>query len=570
MLEYELSQTPSQSAESLDRRDEARRDDQPSQASRYIEAATQTDPEKENALIEASPFLSGFKLAAVVIGTTLVIFLIMLDVSIISTAVPRITSEFHALDDVGWYAAVYQLASSSFQPLTGKFYTHFSSKWTFIVFVLIFEVGSLVCGLATSSSMFIGGRAIAGIGGSGLINGGLTIISGTVPVERRALFTSIMMGFGQLGLISGPLIGGALTEYSTWRWCFYMNLPIGFAALALLVSIHVPDITAKAPFNKELIKKVIPQLDLIGFALFVPAALMFLLALQWGGNDYPWNSPVVICLFWGAGFAAIAFIFWERRVGEKAMIPGSILRDRVAMCSAVQGMFLLGTVFTASYYFPMYFQAVKGAGPTMSGVDLLPSILSQLCTTVLSGYLTTRLGYYLPWPIAAGVLSAIGNGLVSTFTPTTTTGQWIGYQILLGAGRGAGMQMAMIAIQNNLPGRQIPVGIAFQVFCQNIMGACLLSIASVIFTQSLAAELPRLAPSVTPAAASAAGGSASAVRGLLPEGSPELEGLLEAFSIGVDRVFYMLSALSVVSFIAAWGMGWKDTRKRANAGKGSA
>lgn len=117
---------------------------------------------------------------------------------------------------------------------------------------------------------------------------------------------------------------------------FYMNLPIGLAALVLLVLIDIPDITVKAPFSMDLVKKVIPQLDLVGFGLFVPAALMFLLALQWGGNDYAWNSPVVICLFWGAGFAAIAFVFWERRVGEKAMIPASILKNRIAMSSAVQ------------------------------------------------------------------------------------------------------------------------------------------------------------------------------------------------------------------------------------------
>lgn len=115
-----------------------------------------------------------------------------------------------------------------------------------------------------------------------------------------------------------------------------MNLPIGFVALVLLACINVPDITTKAPFTLALVRKVIPQLDLIGFGLFVPAALMFLLALQWGGNDYPWSSPVVICLFWAAGFFAIAFVFWERRVGEKAMIPGSIIKNRLAMSSAVQ------------------------------------------------------------------------------------------------------------------------------------------------------------------------------------------------------------------------------------------
>ncbi|KAI1844483.1 hypothetical protein JX265_010022 [Neoarthrinium moseri] len=563
-----MTQTPTLSTESIGHEEAPQQGESNSKISpAEVKTETQTPLSATNE--EVLKFLSGWKLAAVVCSTTLVVFMILLDVSIISTAVPRITSEFHALDDVGWYAAAYQLASASLQPLTGKFYTHFNTKWTFISFVVVFEVGSLICGIAKSSPMFIGGRTIAGLGGSGLINGGLTMISGAVSTEKRALYTSLMMGFGQLGLISGPLIGGSLTEYATWRWCFYINLPIGAVALVFLVLTHIPELTHKPRFTLSLVREVVPELDLIGFLLFVPASLMFLLALQFGGNDYPWSSSVIIGLFCGAGVAAIVFILWERRVGDKAMIPGSIIKHKIAISSALQGMFLLGTVFVASYYFPIYFQAVKGVGPTLSGVYLLPSIFSQLLFVVASGWLITKLGYYLPWPIAAGILSAVGNGLVSTFSPTTETAKWVGYQILLGAGRGAGMQTAMIAIQNNMPGRQIPVAIAFQIFCQNILGAILLVVASVIFTQSLATELSKHAPSVTPEAASAAGGSASAVRALVPPGSPELDGLLLAYSNSVDRVFYLLVALSVVSFVAAWGMGWKDTRKKNQPGKGA-
>ncbi|KAI0127436.1 major facilitator superfamily domain-containing protein [Xylariales sp. AK1849] len=566
-MAYELDQTPARSAESLGNHDTSQAEDLSNRNSPMPPNAMADTPLSPSQ--EKHAYLTGLKLAAVVGSTTLVVFLILLDVSIISTAVPRITSDFHSLDDVGWYAAAYQLTSASFQPLSGKFYTYFSTKWTFILFVLLFEVGSLVCGIASSSDMFIGGRAIAGIGGSGIINGGLTMISAAVPTEKRALFTSIMMGFGQLGLIAGPLVGGALTEYTTWRWCFYINLPVGFVALIFLIFVKVPDITNKAPFTLALVKRVIPELDLIGFALLVPAALMFLLGLQFGGTDYAWNSSVIIGLFCGAGVAAILFVFWERHVGDRAMIPGSVVKDRIAYSSALQGMFLLGTVFVGSYYLPIYFQAVLGVGPTLSGVDLLPSFLSQLLVTILSGWLTSKLGYYLPWPIAAGVLSAVGNGLVSTFSPTTSTGKWIGYQLILGAGRGAGMQMALIAIQNCMPGRQIPVAIAFQVFCQNLMGALLLAVASVIFTQSLGPELAQHAPSVTAEAASAAGGSASAVRALVPAGSPELEGLLLAYSNSIARVFYMLTALAVLSFFAAFGMGWKDTRKKNGPEKGS-
>lgn len=515
-------------------------------------------------------YISGFKLAAVIGSITMVVFILLLDVSIIATAIPKITSDFHSLDDVGWYAAAYQLASATLQPLTGKFYTHFSTKWVFVFFLFLFEIGSFICGVSTSSIMFIIGRVVAGLGGSGLINGALTMVSGAVPVERRAFHTSLMMGIGQLGLISGPLLGGAFTQYTTWRWCFYINLPAGAIAACILVALDIPDLTKKEKFGIALIRKVIPQLDLLGFALLAPTSVMFLLALQLGGNEYEWGSACIVGLFFGSGVLAIIFVIRESRVGDKAMIPAKIITQRIAISSAVQGMFLFGTVTVASYYFPIYFQAVKGAGPALSGVYLLPSIFSQLALVVSSGWLVSKLGYYLPWPIASGVLSSIGNGLVSTFSPTTETAKWVGYQILLGAGRGAGMQMAMIAIQTGLPGYHIPVAIAFQVFCQNMLGSILLVVASTIFNQSLATELPKHAPSVTPEAASSAGGSAEAVRGLLPEGSPELEGLLLSFSNSVDHVFIMLAVCSIASFVAAFFMGWTDTRKKKGPGKGAA
>lgn len=178
----------------------------------------------------------------------------------------------------------------------------------------------------------------------------------------------------------------------------------------------------------------------MGFTLFAPAAIMFLLALQWGGNDYPWSSSVVIGLFCGAGVTAILFILWERHMGERAMLPGSIIKQRVVWSSAINGMALMAIIFTGSQYLPVYFQSVRGEGPAMSGVDMLPGILSQLFMIVMSGILIQKVGYYLPFSVASGAVSAVGNGLVSTYTPWTETAKWAGYQILLGSGRGLGLQ----------------------------------------------------------------------------------------------------------------------------------
>ncbi|KAL3472453.1 major facilitator superfamily-domain-containing protein [Aspergillus californicus] len=506
--------------------------------------------------------ITGLKLFGILASVTLAAFLMLLDGSIIGVAIPNITSQFHSIHDVGWYTSAYQLSSAALQPLSGKIYTSYSTKWTYLVFFGLFELGSLICGVANSSNTLIGGRALAGIGSSGLLNGGMTIIAGSVPLEKRPVYTGVYLGISQLGIVCGPLIGGALTQYTTWRWCFYINLPVGAVTAILLLFLQVPELTSKPDFSLSLVRKTIPDLDLLGFVLFAPAAIMALLGLYYGGNGYAWDSSVVIGLFIGALATIIVFAFWERHMGDRAMIPPSMVSQRILYTSAINGATLVASILVASQYLPIYFQGVRGYGPAMSGVNALPGILSQLLTVILSGVLVQRMGYYLPFAAAGSAISAVGNGIVSMFAPDTPTAKWIGYQIVLGSGRGIGMQMGLIAIQNLLPPQKIPVGIAFMIFCQNFAGAVFVSVGEVIFTQQLAKQILAHAPSVSVQAALDAGASASAVRALVPSGSPDLPGVLLAFSNSVDKVFYLLMALCLAGFVAAFGMGWVDTRKK--------
>jgi MFS family permease len=264
-----------------------------------------------------------------------------------------------------------------------------SLQYTYLTFTLLFELGSLVCGLATSSSMFIGGRVIAGLGAAGLTNGAFTVISSSVPLDKSPMYTGILAGFTQLGIIAGPLIGGVLTEHVRWQWCFLLNLPVGGAAAALLVFVRIPEIVVKERMTVSLVKKVVPELDLIGFALFVPAAVMFLMALQFGSGDaYAWNSATIIGLLCGAGVTALLFVTCELKMGDRAMIPGSMLRKRIVWTSCVFGSALMCCSVVASNWLPTYFQAVKGEEPTLSGVHILPSILSALLFVVVVGALS--------------------------------------------------------------------------------------------------------------------------------------------------------------------------------------
>ncbi|KAJ5949625.1 hypothetical protein N7454_001209 [Penicillium verhagenii] len=502
-------------------------------------------------------YLTGTKLIVLMSAVTLVSFLILLDVSIIVTAIPTITNHFHSLEDVGWYGSSYQIASACLQPLTGKIYSNFNTKWTYLAFFFVFELGSLLCGISTSSKMLIIARAVAGLGSSGLMNGSLTIISSCVPLHKSPKFIGIVMGFCQLGLIAGPLIGGAFTEKASWRWCFFLNLPIGAIVAAAMVFINIPNHIPKPPI-REAAKTILHELDLIGFVLFSPSAIQLLLALEYGASTYPWGSSTVIGLFCGSGGTFIVFLLWEHRQGEKAMIPLSMVSKRIVWSSCLFMISLFATVLSISFYLPIYFQSVKNDSPIMSGVSMIPVMLTQVTCAVVSGVLIGKLGYYLPWAVAGGVLTAVGGGLFGTLDPFTSVGKWIGFGILVGAGRGFAFQTPIVAVQNALHPSQISVGMAILMFTQTLSGAVFLTIADVIFDAGLRSLLTKDAPHADAAAVLAAG--ATGFRSVIP--SEDIPGILAAYAKSVDYVFYMTAALGAVMTLAAFGIGWKDVRKK--------
>ncbi|PQE10900.1 MFS multidrug transporter protein [Rutstroemia sp. NJR-2017a WRK4] len=438
-------------------------------------------------------YITGVKLWLVLGSITLTCFLALLDTTIVATAIPRITNHFHSLDDVGWYGSAYLLCntevlqqqgpyllnhSCSLQPLSGKLYTYFSSKYTFLTFVFLFELGSLLCGVAVSSNMLIVGRAVAGMGSSGLMNGAMTILTNSLPIEKRPKLGA------QVAIAIGPVIGGALTQYANWRWCFYINLPCGLCIAAFMFFIEIPQRLHSSTAMLKPLQRI-QHLDLLGFGLFAPAIVQFLLALEWGGITYPWSSSHVIGLFVGSFFTLLLFLYREYRVGDEAMIPFSMVKILPVWTSCLVYMLSMGVVVSVSYYLPIYFQAVRDVSPTLSGVYTLPMILSSMLAAVFSGWGVQKIQYYIPFVIVASVLTTISYGLLSTLTPFSSAGKWAGYQIIGGIGRGLSIQMPLIAIQNNLTPDLIPIGTTLLMFCQYFGGTLSLSFSQTAFTTSL-------------------------------------------------------------------------------------
>lgn len=411
-----------------------------------------------------------------------------------------------------------------------------------------------MCGAAPNSNALIVGRAIAGVGSAGIFSGALIILAYSVPLRQRPMYSGFVGAMYGIASVAGPLLGGAFTDKATWRWCFYINLPLGAITIAVIFFFF------KAPERKAVAVKTWRQraneLDLAGTVFFMPAIICLLLALQWGGSKYEWQDGRIIALFVLFGVLIIIFIGIQLWKQENATVPPRILKQRTVAAASWYAFCLGSSFFIMVYYLPIWFQAVQGVSAVQSGIRSLPLILGLVLVSIISGISVSVEGHYSPWMIAGSMIMAIGFGLITTFKPDTGSPTWIGFQALAGIGVGLGMQQPLIAVQTVLDIKDVPTGTSVLIFLQTLGGALFVSVGQNVFTNKLISGLQEYAAGLDPRIVLSIG--ATSIQSVTP---PQYrDGVTIAYNDALVRAFIVATALAAASLLGSLAMEWKSVK----------
>ncbi|MBI1217272.1 MAG: DHA2 family efflux MFS transporter permease subunit [Rhodobacteraceae bacterium] len=479
----------------------------------------------------------------IITAIAVMMLLASLDQTIVSTALPTIVADLGGLDHLSWVVTSYLLVSTVVAPLYGKLGDLFGRKVMMQISVTLFLLGSMLCGQATSMTFLILARGLQGVGGGGLMVLAQTVIGDVVAPRERGKVQGVFAAVFSLSSVAGPLAGGYIVDHFSWRWIFYINLPLGIAALAAFAIAFKP----RGIRTRH-------QIDYLGAVFLTTALASVVLFTSLGGRTYPWGSPFMLTLIGTAIAATIALIVAERHAAEPILPPALFRHNTFVVFSAI-GFIVFATMFGAITFLPLYLQVAKGVSPTASGLQLLPLMLGIVTSSVASGRIMSRTGKYRYLPVAGTLMLTLGLGLLSQLTPATPTWALIAMVAMVGLGMGPTMSVGTTAIQNAVPREMLGVGTAgFQLFRQ-VGGSIGIALFGTLFSARLAALLGDTLPAgLNPASIDAAKVAA------LPAGLRAQ--VVANFTDALHPVFVTSAVMAAVAFALTFVLEAKPLRGR--------
>jgi EmrB/QacA subfamily drug resistance transporter len=474
----------------------------------------------------------------VVFGALMLAMLIAaLDQTIVSTALPTIVGDLGGLTQLAWVVTAYILTSTISTPLYGKIGDLYGRKRIFQGAIVIFLVGSMLCGLSQNMAELIGFRALQGVGAGGLFVGSQAIIGDIVSPRERGRYMGYFGAVFGLATVAGPLLGGFLVDHATWRWVFYINVPIGIAALvATGLVLHLPR------------QRREHRIDYLGAALLGAGVTCIVLLTTWGGTEYPWASAQTLGFSLGAVALLGAFILVERRAVEP-ILPLTLFRNSVFALTNAAGFIIGLALFGSIVFLPQYLQIVKGDGATNSGLLLVPMMVGLLITSIVSGQLISRTGRYKIFPILGTAVAVVGLFLLSTMGAATPPVVTAAYMVVLGLGLGGVMQVLVVVVQNSVTQRDIGVATSTATFFRSMGGSIGVPIFGAIFSNVLIGKLVTDLPK-----GFHLGGLAGGIGNASPQVLDKLpaaihSGVVHAFSQSLGSVFLAGVPFAVIAFV---------------------